>query len=110
MGPVDLRELAVRVPAGVRVHRPDDVPRAPQEPRVPRHRLRDGGVAPSDRGQARRARAEGGEGMSEKSVDHETVEAEHLQEVDVPAHWAYLLGVLAGGTVLMLGLIALLGG
>jgi hypothetical protein len=48
--------------------------------------------------------------MSEKSVDYEAVQEEHLREVNVPAHWAYLLGVLAGGTVLMLGLIALLGG
>jgi hypothetical protein len=47
--------------------------------------------------------------MSEKTIDQETIRREHLGEVHQPAQWAYLLGVLAGGTLLMLGLIALLG-
>jgi hypothetical protein len=48
--------------------------------------------------------------MSERTVDLEQVWREHLQEVNQPAHWAYLVGALAGGTVLMLLLIAILGG
>jgi hypothetical protein len=48
--------------------------------------------------------------MSEANVDEEQVRDEHLAAVNVPAHWAYLLGVLLGGFVLMVALIALLGG
>jgi hypothetical protein len=48
--------------------------------------------------------------MSEEKVSLEKVHKEHLKEVKEPAHWAYLLGVLAGGTLLMLAIIALLGG
>jgi hypothetical protein len=47
--------------------------------------------------------------VSEKTIDQETIREEHLKEVHQPAQWAYLLGVLIGGTLLMLGLIALLG-
>jgi hypothetical protein len=46
--------------------------------------------------------------MSEKTIDEEAVREEHLGEVHVPAHWLYLFGVLASGTLLMLVLIALL--
>ena len=47
--------------------------------------------------------------MSEKTIDHEAVRKEHLAEVDQQRQWLILLGVLLGSTVLMLGLIALLG-
>ena len=44
--------------------------------------------------------------MSEREVDAESVRREHLQAVHQPAQWAYLIGVLAGGVLVMLGLIA----
>jgi hypothetical protein len=44
----------------------------------------------------------------EKTVDFDRVRREHLKEVQEPAHWAYLGGVLAGGLVLMLLLIGVL--
>jgi hypothetical protein len=47
--------------------------------------------------------------MTEQRVDAERVRQEHLAEVHEPAHWAYLFGVLIGGTLLMLGLVAILG-
>jgi hypothetical protein len=47
--------------------------------------------------------------VSEKTIDQETIREEHLKEVHQPAQWAYMLGVILGGTVLMLGFIALLG-
>ena len=47
--------------------------------------------------------------MSERTISEEQVRAEHLKEVYPPAQWAYVLGVLAVGTLLMLGLIALMG-
>jgi hypothetical protein len=34
---------------------------------------------------------------------------EHLRQVNERAHWAYLIGVLAGGFVLMILVIAWLG-
>jgi hypothetical protein len=46
--------------------------------------------------------------MSERTIDADRVRAEHLDEVHQPAHWGYLLVVLIGGTILMLGLIALI--
>ena len=36
--------------------------------------------------------------MSEKTIDQETIRQEHLEEVRQPAQWAYLIGVLVGGT------------
>ena len=42
-------------------------------------------------------------------MTEDKVRDEVLKEVNVGAHWAYLLGVLAGSTLLMLGFIALLG-
>jgi hypothetical protein len=48
--------------------------------------------------------------MSEKTIDEEAVREEHLQEVNEPAHWAYVAAVLAGSTLLMLVLIAWMGG
>ncbi len=48
--------------------------------------------------------------MSEKTIDEEQVRQEHLAEVDAGRHWLYLVAVLLGGTLLMLGVIAWLGG
>lgn len=46
----------------------------------------------------------------EKTLTEEDVRAEHLNEVDEPAHWAYLFAVLIGGTVLMVLYIAVMAG
>jgi hypothetical protein len=46
----------------------------------------------------------------EGTVDQDRVREEHLASVNVPAHWAYLIAVLVGGFVLMVILIAVLGG
>jgi hypothetical protein len=46
----------------------------------------------------------------ETSVTQERVWNEHLEEVHVGAHWAYLAVVLIGGFLLMVALIAFLGG
>ena len=48
--------------------------------------------------------------MSERTIDREKIREEHLAEVNPPAHWAYLIAVVGGGLVLMLALIAWLGG
>jgi hypothetical protein len=45
----------------------------------------------------------------ETELREEDIRDEHEREVKPLAHWAYLFGVLAGGLVLMLGLIAFLG-
>jgi hypothetical protein len=47
--------------------------------------------------------------VTERSVDQERVRQEHLAEVRVPLQWGILVGVIGGGTLLMLALIALLG-
>ena len=47
--------------------------------------------------------------MNDRTIDEEQIREEHLQEVNPTAHWAYLAGVLVGGTILMLALIVLLG-
>ena len=44
----------------------------------------------------------------ETDLSEEDIRAEQ-REISPRAHWAYLIGVLAGGLVLMLGLIAFLG-
>lgn len=46
----------------------------------------------------------------ERTLSEDDVRAEHLSEVNEPAHWAYLFAVLIGGTVLMILLIAAMGG
>ena len=46
---------------------------------------------------------------SERTVNVERVRQEHLEQVDQLAHWAYLVGVLVIGTLMMLALIAWLG-
>jgi hypothetical protein len=48
--------------------------------------------------------------MSDRTATEDDVRAEHLAEVHVAAHWAYIVGVVAGGFVLMVALMALLGG
>lgn len=48
--------------------------------------------------------------MNEETISEDEVREEHLRTVNVPAHWAYLFGVLVGGTVFMLIVIAILGG
>src|SRR5687767_3424734 len=105
MGAGDVRELAIRVPAGIHLHRAHDLPRPSPEPRVAGHGLRHGGIAPADRGQARRARRKGRQVMSDKTITEEKVRKEHLGEVNPAAHWAYLVGVLVGSTVLMIAFI-----
>jgi hypothetical protein len=47
--------------------------------------------------------------MAETDIQPERVEQEHLQSANEPAHWAYLVGVLLLGLVLMLLLIAWMG-
>lgn len=46
--------------------------------------------------------------MSELDLTRDDVREEHLAEVNQPAHWLYLFGVLGGGLVLMVAFIALL--
>ena len=48
-------------------------------------------------------------GWPDRNVDEERVHKEHLEAVHVRAHWAYLIGVLAVGTVIMLLFVAWLG-
>lgn len=46
--------------------------------------------------------------MSELDLTEDDVRREHLRAVDQPVQWAYLVGVLSGGMVLMLLLLVLL--
>jgi len=46
--------------------------------------------------------------MSELDLTEDDVREEHLAEVNQPAHWLYLFGVLGIGLVLMIALIAVL--
>ncbi len=48
--------------------------------------------------------------MNEANMTEEKVRQEHIDSVNVVAHWVYLASVLLGGFLLMVGLIALLGG
>ena len=48
--------------------------------------------------------------MSERTVTEDQVRREHLREVNVRAHWLYIVGVLGSGVVLMLALLWVLGG
>ena len=45
----------------------------------------------------------------ETKVTHDQVWSDHLREVHVGRHWAYLAAVLVGGFLLMVALIAFLG-
>jgi hypothetical protein len=47
--------------------------------------------------------------MKEANIDEEQVRKEHLREVNQPAHWIYLLGVILISFFLMIGLISVLG-
>jgi hypothetical protein len=47
--------------------------------------------------------------VSEETITETKVRNEHLREINQPAHWAYLFGVLIGGLALMLVLMAILG-
>jgi hypothetical protein len=47
--------------------------------------------------------------VSERNLTEDDVRAEHGESARPGAHWAYLLGVLAFGLALMLGLIAVFG-
>ncbi len=47
--------------------------------------------------------------MNEKEIDQETDWNEHLGDINVPAHWFYIFGVLGGGGLIMLVIIAILG-
>ena len=46
----------------------------------------------------------------ETQLTEEDIYEEHQRSVKPTAHWAYLFGVLGGGLLLMIALIALLGG
>ena len=46
----------------------------------------------------------------ELRLTEDDVRQEHGREVNVPAHWLYMLGVIGGGFVLMLALMVVLGG
>ena len=45
----------------------------------------------------------------ERNLTEDAVRTEHLREVHVGRHWAYLGAVLGGGLLLMIALIAALG-
>ena len=45
----------------------------------------------------------------ERTISDQDVWQEHLSEVNVPLHWAYLVGVIMGALLLMIGLLAFLG-
>jgi hypothetical protein len=47
---------------------------------------------------------------NEAEMTEEQVRKEHLESVNERAHWAYLFGVLIGGFLLMVLLIAIIGG
>ena len=46
---------------------------------------------------------------NEAEMTEDEVYREHLESVNVPAHWAYLFGVFIGGFVLMVALMAVIG-
>jgi hypothetical protein len=48
--------------------------------------------------------------MSKKNPTQDEIWDEKVGEVNVPAHWGYLFGVLGGGFLAMVALIAALGG
>jgi hypothetical protein len=49
-------------------------------------------------------------GKDETQLTEADIYEEHQRSVKPTAHWAYLIGVLVGGLVLMVALIAVLGG
>ena len=46
----------------------------------------------------------------ESTISQQEVWDEHLQDVHVGRHWAYITVVLGGGFLLMVALMALIGG
>lgn len=48
--------------------------------------------------------------MSRRTTTEDQVRAEHLREVNVVAHWLYIVVVLGSGFIAMVGLIWVLGG
>jgi hypothetical protein len=48
--------------------------------------------------------------VAERDLTVKDVEREHLGDVAPGAHWVYIVGVIGGGTVLMLALIAWMAG
>ena len=46
----------------------------------------------------------------ETKIDEQKVWNEHLSGINVPAHWAYLFGILVGGFIVMVALMGYLGG
>ena len=46
----------------------------------------------------------------ESTISQQEVWDEHLREVHVGRHWAYIAAVLAGGFLLMVVLMAVIGG
>jgi hypothetical protein len=48
--------------------------------------------------------------MKEATITEERVRTEHMREINQVAHWAYVLGVIAISFILMLALMAVLGG
>ena len=49
-------------------------------------------------------------GKDETQLTEEDIYEEHQRLVKPTAHWAYLFGVLGGGLLFMVALIAVLGG
>jgi hypothetical protein len=48
--------------------------------------------------------------VNEREITEDQVRDEHIKGVNPTVHWIYLLGVILGALVLMVVLIALLGG
>jgi hypothetical protein len=48
--------------------------------------------------------------MTDRATTEDQVRAEHLREVNVTAHWLYIVGVLGSGFVAMMALMWVLGG
>ncbi len=46
----------------------------------------------------------------ESTISQDEVWDEHVRDVHVGRHWAYALGVMGGGFLIMVGFMALLGG
>jgi hypothetical protein len=49
-------------------------------------------------------------GKDETQLTEDDIYEEHQRSVKPTAHWAYLFGVLGGGLLFMVALIAVLGG
>jgi hypothetical protein len=48
--------------------------------------------------------------IDERTLTEDQIRTEHEADVNVRAHWLYLVAVLVGGFLLMVALIGLLGG